>query len=176
MSRVAFVISHSDCRGHDSGQSPLSRPSQPRQPIVYCPDYVSSFNGSFKPLCDWWTLWLTMSFSLVICTVKSCPASSMPDVSIFATNVHGHGTLAATEFKVASIQLEPNEIPFQPLEWPGELQPRGPRWYNDAWHNSPTVLRLVPRKPHNMCHCAMCFAAQPRCPALATDTRGLAVQ
>jgi len=46
--------------------------------------------------------------------------------------------LAFAEFKVASFQLE-SEIPFQPLEWPGKPQPRGPGQYNDAWHNSTTV-------------------------------------
>lgn len=98
------------------------------------------------------------------------PASSIATVSNSATTVHEYRILAFAEFKVASFQLEPSEIPFQPLEWPGELQPRGPREYNDAWHNSTTVLQPVPRKPHNMCHCALCFAAQPRCLALARDT------
>ncbi len=101
------------------------------------------------------------------------PASAIATVSNSATTVHEYRILAFTEFKVASFQLEPSEIPFQPLEWPGELQPRGPRLYNDAWHNSTTVLQPVPRKPHNMCHCALCFAAQPRCLALARDTERL---
>lgn len=46
----------------------------------------------------------------------------------------------------------------------------GSRQYNDAWHNNATVLQPVPRKPHNMCHCVPCFAAWPRCLALAGDT------
>lgn len=97
-------------------------------------------------------------------------ASPIAVVSNSATTEHGYRILAFAEFKVASFQLEPSEIPFQPLEWPGELQPRGPWQYNDAWHNSTTVLQPVPRKPHNMCHCALCFAAQPRCLALTRDT------
>lgn len=102
---------------------------------------------------------------------ESGPASAIAAVSISATTVHEYRILAFTEFKVASFQLEASKIPFQPLEWPGELQPRGPQEYNDAWHNSATVLQAVPRKPHNMCHCALCFAAQPRCLALARDTK-----
>lgn len=41
-----------------------------------------------------------------------------------ATTVHEHWILAFLEFKMASFQLE-SEIPFQPFEWPGELQPKG---------------------------------------------------
>lgn len=100
------------------------------------------------------------------------PASATPAVRNSARTVHEYRILAFAEFKVASFQLEPSEIPFQPLECPGELQPRGPQ-YNDAWHNTCTVLQPVPRKPHNMCHCADCFAAQPRCPALARDIERL---
>lgn len=106
---------------------------------------------------------------MVLCSDLSeekSPASAIPAISNSATTVHEYRILAFAEFKVASFQFDPSEIPFQPLECPGELQPRGPQ-YNDAWHNSSTVLQPVPRKPHNMCHCAVCFAAQPRCPALA---------
>lgn len=93
------------------------------------------------------------------------PASAI--VSNSATTAHECGILAFTKFKEASFQLKPSEIPFQPLEWPGEPQPRGLRQYNDAWHNSATVPQAVPRKPDNMCHCEPRFAAQPRCSTLA---------
>lgn len=99
------------------------------------------------------------------------PASPAAVVSNFATTAHECRILAFTKFKEASFQLKPSEIPFQPLEWPGEPQPRGLRQYNDAWHNSATVLQAVPRKPHNMCHCVPCFAAQPRCSTLACTGR-----
>lgn len=98
-------------------------------------------------------------------------ASVIATVSSSVTTAHEYKILTLAECKVASFQLQPNEIPFQPLEWPGDLQQRGPRQYNDAWHNSTTVPQPVPRKPHNMCHCALCFAAQPRCLALAWDTK-----
>uniref|UniRef100_A0A3B3Y3Q7 Amino acid transporter transmembrane domain-containing protein n=1 Tax=Poecilia mexicana TaxID=48701 RepID=A0A3B3Y3Q7_9TELE len=45
--------------------------------------------------------------------------------SSYATTPRESSMLAFAEFKVASFQLG-SEIPFQPLEWPGELQPRGP--------------------------------------------------
>lgn len=102
---------------------------------------------------------------------KRGPASPTAVVSNFATTAHECRILAFTKFKEASFQLKPSEIPFQPLEWPGEPQPRGLRQYNDAWHNSTTVLQAVPRKPHNMCHCVPCFAAQPRCSTLACTGR-----
>lgn len=54
-------------------------------------------------------------------------ASANATVSNSATTVPEYRILAFTEFKVASFQLEPSEIPFQPLEWPGELQPRRPQ-------------------------------------------------
>ncbi len=34
---------------------------------------------------------------------------------------------------------EHDELPFQPFECPGEFEPRRPHWYNDAWHNNPSV-------------------------------------
>lgn len=102
------------------------------------------------------------------------PASAT--VSNSATTAHECGILAFTKFKEASFQLKPSEIPFQPLEWPGEPQPRGLRQYNDAWHNSATVLQAVPRKPYNMCHCGPRFAAQPRCSTLAGTGRPGGVQ
>lgn len=99
------------------------------------------------------------------------PASAVAAVSSSAATAHPCRILAFAEFKEGSFQLEPSEIPFQPLLWPGELQPRGgSRQYNDARHNNATVLQPVPRKPHNMCHCVPRFAARPRCLALAGDT------
>lgn len=53
------------------------------------------------------------------------PASATAAVSNSATTVRECRILAFAEFKEASFQLEASEIPFQPLEWPGELQPRG---------------------------------------------------
>lgn len=136
-----------------------------RQPIVNCPCLAP------PPTSSWFVDYLSCSVDLYSdLSHERGPASAIATVSNSATTVHECRILAFTEFKEASFQLEPNEIPFQPLEWPGELQPRGLRQYNDAWHNSTTVLQPVPRKPHNMCHCVLCFAAQPRCPTLAWDT------
>lgn len=136
-----------------------------RQPNMYCPWRAPS------PTSSWFVDYLRGARVLYSdLSRERSPASTNATVSNSATTVHACRILAFTEFKEASFQLEPSKIPFQPLEWPGELQPRGLRQYNDAWHNSTTVLQPVPRKPHNMCHCALCFAAQPRCPALAQDT------
>ena len=131
-----------------------------RQPTMHC-----GRNGS-----PWSSSWLVdcLSGGMVLYSDLSHergPASATATVSNSSTTVRECRILAFAEFKEASFQLEASEIPFQPLEWP-----RGLRQYNDAWHNSASVLQPVPRKPHNMCHCAPCFAAQPRCLALAWDT------
>lgn len=137
----ALVIEHNDCRGHNA-------PLEPDSPSCIVLEWL-------PPASLWFVDYL--SGGVVLCSDLSHergPALAIAVVSNSATTVHEYRILAFAEFKVASFQLEPSEIPFQPLEWPGELKPRGPRQYNDAWHNSTTVLQPVPRKPHNMCHCA----------------------
>lgn len=119
-------VSSSTAQGHWGG------PLVAGQPTVCCPSMAT-------PTSSWFVD--HVSGSAVLCgdlSREAGPASAIATISCSATTRHVCTILAFVEFKVASFQLE-SEIPFQPLEWPGNLQPRGPWQYNDAWHNSTTV-------------------------------------
>lgn len=49
------------------------------------------------------------------------------------------------------------ELPFQPFECPGEFEPRRPHWYNDAWHNHPSVPPAL--FPGNSTACTIAYRA-----------------
>lgn len=120
------------------------------QPIVCCPSKATP--------TSWWFVG-RVSGSTVLCgdlSREAGPASAIVGVSSLATTRRECGSLAFVEFKVASFQLG-SEIPFQPLEWPGNLEPRGPWRYNDAWHNSTTVS--PDRFPGNHTTCAIVRSA-----------------
>lgn len=95
-----------------------------------------------------------LSGSAVLCSDlshKAGPASAIAAVSSYATTPRESSMLAFAEFKVASFQLG-SEIPFQPLEWPGELQPRGP----GSIMMPGTIVPLFPNQfPGNHTTCAI---------------------
>lgn len=80
-----------------------------------------------------------------------------------------HAGICWIQGGVFSIRAQWNTFSASLVAWWATAK-GGSRQYNDAWHKNATVLQPVPRKPHNMCHCVPCFAAWPRCLALAGHT------